>query len=114
MGAPRMTRADSWRKRPVVLRYFQYKDEIRAFFKDKVIHDNGFLRIMFVLAMPESYSKSKKEELYLQPHKLKPDIDNLTKGFMDAMYENDSFIYRTDALKIWGRYGMIILFEEKK
>ena len=33
LSKPRMTRADTWKKRPIVLRYWEYKDDIKSWAK---------------------------------------------------------------------------------
>lgn len=107
MGAPRMTRADAWKKRPVVERYHAYRDELRLRLgKDYMVPES--LNIVFIIPMPKSWSEKKKREMDGRPHKQKPDIDNLFKGFTDA-FGDDSHIWSALAIKIWGRMGAIRL-----
>lgn len=104
--APRMTKADRWKKRPCVLRYFAFRDECKL---KNVTFDNG-QSITFVVPFPKSYSKKKKQSLDGQPHTLKPDIDNLTKALFDALYDDDAHIWHIAGLKkIWGYEGKIII-----
>jgi Holliday junction resolvase RusA-like endonuclease len=42
-----------------------------------------------------------------RPHQSKPDIDNLLKGFMDALLEDDARIWEVKASKLWGVNGSI-------
>ena len=106
MGAPRMTRADTWKKRPVVLRYYDFKDLC----KKQGLTFNSGQSITFVIPFPKSYPKNKRAALLNQPHILKPDIDNLMKAVLDAIYDDDSHIWHiADMKKIWGEKGQIII-----
>ena len=33
MAKPRMTKSDSWKKRPVVLKYWEYKNDIKEYLR---------------------------------------------------------------------------------
>ncbi len=74
---PRMTQRDKWKKRPVVLRYHAFKDEVRA--AGVELEESG-QHIIFVLPMPKSWSKKKQREMVGKPHQQKPDKDNLEKA----------------------------------
>lgn len=108
MGAPRMTRADRWKKRPVVLRYHEFKDMCRL--HNVCIPEAGAL-VTFVLPMPESWPEKKREAMTGKPHQQKPDIDNLEKGLLDAVFPDDSHVWDIHTRKIWGAVGMIIVEE---
>src|SRR3712207_3372055 len=92
MGAPRMTKQDRWtdvdKGRPVVLRYFRYRDELRVFLPGYRLPDK--LDITFLIPMPRSWSKKKRAELVGAPHQDTPDTDNLVKGFMDS-FDRDEY-----------------------
>ena len=109
--APRMTKADAWKKRPCVLRYFAFKDEIES---KKVTYNCG-QAITFVIPFPKSYSKNKREGLNGKPHLLTPDADNLLKALLDAIFsqssgKNDSHVWHIGEIKkIWGHTGKIII-----
>lgn len=98
---PRMTRADTWKKRPCVMRYWAYKDQLRILLKenDIVIKDN--ICIEFHVAMPKSWSKKRKDKVNGMYHQKRPDVDNLLKGFMDAIFEEDCHIHTVYAKKYW-------------
>jgi len=83
MAKPRMTRSDKWNKRDCVLRYRAYKDELRL---RQIDVPDGGVRITFVLPMPASWSKKKRAEMINQPHQQTPDVDNLHKGLLDALF----------------------------
>lgn len=101
---PRMTKADAWKKRPAVLRYWTFCDELRLKYKKKV---EPTLSLKFYLPMPKSWSKKKQIEMLGKPHQAKPDIDNLIKSFLDALCEDDSYVYRIRGEKYWADEGSI-------
>ena len=96
--APRMTRSDKWKKRPVVMRYFAYRDELK---KAGATLPSQPCKITFYIEMPKSWSAKKKAAMNGQPHDQKPDVDNLTKGFLDALFEDDKHIYSIWIEKRW-------------
>ncbi|QLN89177.1 RusA family crossover junction endodeoxyribonuclease [Citrobacter freundii] len=96
---PRMTRADTWKNRPEVLRYRAFCDEVRL--KRVELPESGS-HVTFILPMPASWSKKKQAEFNGKPHQVKPDFDNMIKALMDAIYENDAHIWDVRASKAWG------------
>lgn len=100
---PRMTQSDKWKKRPCVVRYFEYKDQLRELGCD--LSDR--FEVIFYMPMPKSWSKKKKKEMYAKPHQQKPDLDNLVKGLKDAVLDDDSTVYQTHAKKYWSYEGFI-------
>lgn len=107
IGKPRMVKSDTWRKRPCVQRYWEYKDSIRYQLEQEGWEVGNQVQVLFVLPMPESWSKKKKERMLGVPHKQKPDIDNLVKAFLDACLEDDTPVWRVFAEKRWGTVGLI-------
>lgn len=105
VAKPRMTRRDKWMKRDCVVRYREFCDELRSMNFRFEPSDH----ITFILPMPESWPKSKRLKYDGQPHKSKPDLDNLVKSICDALYDNDSGIWDFRATKIWGERGEIIV-----
>lgn len=108
MGKPRMTRADKWKKRPEVLRYRAFCDEVRL--QCVELPESGS-HVTFILPMPASWSKKKRAELNGRPHQQKPDVDNLTKSLLDALFEDDAHIWDVRVSKSWGETGRIIIEE---
>jgi len=108
IGKPRMTQRDKWKKRPAVVRYYEYKDALNLLVKGPLPER---LNVVFYIPMPSSWSKKKKAEMCLQPHKNKPDIDNLIKAFTDCLAVEDSYIHEVHAWKIWDIEGKIIFGE---
>lgn len=109
MGAPRMTQRDRWAKRPVILRYHAFKDELRLKLPGYEIP--RALDIEFGIPMPKSWSKKKRAEKTGTWHDQKPDIDNLCKAFMDTWKdgEDDKVVYALHAIKLWSEDGYIVL-----
>ena len=57
---PRQTQADKWKKRPAVMRYRAFADEVRL---KKVYLPTERARVIFHIPMPKSWSKKKKTAL---------------------------------------------------
>lgn len=108
MGKPRMTRADAWKKRKPIERYWQFKDAIRQEaqkFPGWMLPSNP--EITFYIPMPKSSGKKWQREMLGQPHQKKPDIDNLIKALLDALLDNDGHIWSVSAKKLWSTKGYI-------
>lgn len=103
---PRMTQADRWKKRPPVLRYFDFKDECK---KAGVELPNFEYWIVFVMPMAKSWSKDKKRNSVGQPMQQRPDKDNLEKALLDAVMEEDCAVWDGRVSKIWGVEGAIYI-----
>lgn len=103
---PRMTQRDKWANRPCVARYHDFKDLIRA--SQITIPSSGCI-VTFILPMPKSWSKKKREAVNGAPHKAKPDIDNLLKALLDSVFNDDAHIYDIRAIKKWGENGQIVI-----
>ena len=104
MAKPRMTQRDAWAKRPVVLRYHAFKDECAL---HRVSLPLSGSKVTFVVPMPRSWSKVKKRDMNNKPHQSTPDVDNLLKGLMDAVFDDDSVVWDVHITKIWGFTGEI-------
>ena len=104
MGKPRMTQADKWKKRPEVLRYWAFKEECKL--KRVQVPESG-AHIIFVLPMPQSWSRKKKQAMVGKPHQQKPDRDNMEKALLDAVFGDDSVVWDARTTKIWGWQGAI-------
>lgn len=106
MGKPRMTQRDRWKKRPVVLRYREFCDQARSL--GITLLPSGS-HVVFVLPMPASWSKRRKAEMNCQPHQGKPDVDNMIKALMDAIFGEDQHIWDVRISKVWGYKGAILI-----
>jgi Holliday junction resolvase RusA-like endonuclease len=102
---PRMTQRDKWKKRPAVMKYRAFCDELRLYVKelpDQIVVD-------FYITMPKSWSESKKITMNGTPHQQKPDVDNLQKALLDAICTEDKQVWNIHARKFWARKGSIEL-----
>ena len=55
--------------------------------------------------MPKSSSKKKKKEMNGNPHQSRPDVDNIMKGLMDCLFQEDAHIHTIYAKKVWSEIG---------
>lgn len=97
VAKPRMTRRDVWAKRPCVLRYRAFCDRIR-FLRVKLPEP---CRVVFYLPQPKSWSAKKRAAMAGQLHRQKPDLDNLLKALVDAVYKDDAHLAFICAEKRW-------------
>lgn len=104
---PRMTRSDKWKQRPAVMKYRQFKDAVRLYGITLPV----CYHVIFVIPMPQSWSKKRKAEMVGSPHMPTPDKDNLEKALLDALYEDDSHKWDGRVTKVWGYTGEIIVSE---
>lgn len=104
---PRMVRSDKWAKRPRVLRYFAFRQECKL--KKVWLPEN--YHVIFVMPMPKSWSLKKCEQMNGQPHKAKPDKDNLEKALLDAVHADDAGVWDGRATKVWGFRSCICIAE---
>lgn len=113
VGKPRMNKSDAWKKRPCVMRYWSFVREIQNIASNtEEYHDliTGSLRIVFVIPMPPSWSEKRRREMDGKPHLQKPDLDNLEKSILDALWPtDDSFVWNIRKTKLWGREGLILV-----
>jgi Holliday junction resolvase RusA-like endonuclease len=100
MGKPRMTQRDKWAKRPVVMRYRDYADQLRAGCTG-ITSNPVCVSWRAFFTMPKSWSKKKREAHLGALHRAKPDRDNIDKGILDALWEQDSGIARGTLEKRW-------------
>lgn len=109
MSKPRMTIADKWKKRPVVLRYREFKDRLRDECQRIGLTEfpEAHSHVTFFIPMPKSWSKRKKTMMLNESHKQRPDVDNLLKGLLDGIYEteDDCIVWDIHITKIWTDEG---------
>ena len=84
MGAPRMTRRDRWAKRPCVVAYHAFCDAIRA--AAGTMPPASRVECISVQAF---FHDEKNEHAECEPYRKKPDWDNVFKGVVDALWEDD-------------------------
>jgi Holliday junction resolvase RusA-like endonuclease len=108
MGKPRMVKSDAWRKRPCVMAYWKFKDNVIAELKKQIFPHP--VHLIFILPMPKSWSEKRKKQFDGQPLQQTPDWDNLAKGLIDALFKYDDHLYDVRTTKVWGREGYILLY----
>lgn len=116
MGKPRMTQSDKWKKRPIVMKYRAFENEVVLQAKQQGYELTEVLNAKFVIPYPKSYLKKngelRKRFAHLTegtPHKLKPDVDNLVKAIMDSLSKDDRFVHTINCNKVWGKEGRIVI-----
>lgn len=114
VAKPRMTRRDKWAKRGCVQDYFAFRDEVKSWATRTDFELKPGDSITFRLPMAKSWSKSKKEAMNEMPHQNKPDLDNLIKGLLDALLEEDQAVWHLGATqKLWSEEGQIEIRREE-
>lgn len=108
---PRMVKSDAWKKRPVVERYWRYKDSVLGYCKGVGFELNEVFSATFVMPMPKGWCATKLMEKNGKPCREKrPDLDNLVKAISDILMEEDKGIWRYEKVqKLWGYEGKIII-----
>jgi len=115
IGKPRMTQRDRWKKRPTVLRYHAWKDELK---KNLPVIDFVPDRIIAIckMPMPKSWSKKKQDRMEGKLHDQKPDADNILKAITDTILPEDKCIGAAAIVTRWATHGEmhIILRKEEE
>lgn len=101
IGKPRMTQRDKWARRPVVLRWFDFKDQLKAACIGQIPEGTVSVSWKAYISMPKSWSAKRKREMEGTPHFSKPDRDNIDKGILDSLFHDDSHIYHGVLTKLW-------------
>lgn len=121
MGAVRMTKSDTWklnpnhtdpykRQRPAVTKYFAFKTLLTLQANQMEYKLGRWLDAVYLVPMPNSWSKKKKEKMNRLPCETKPDTDNITKAIKDTLKNNDADVWWEKAEKRWSYNGSIIIF----
>lgn len=121
MGAVRMTQSDRWKKDPnhanplkrqrtAVGKYFAFKTLLQLQAKQLKFTLDKTLDAVYLIPMPDSWSKKKKEAMNGMPCLSKPDTDNITKAVKDALLKDDHAVWWERAEKRWAFKGSIIVF----
>ena len=108
---PRMTRSDRWKVRPATTRYWKFKDSLNRLYDGEV---PSAFDVTFHITMPKSWSNKKKIEMAGKPHQQRPDVDNILKSFLDALCEDDAYVYDVRVRKLWANTGGIELIIENE
>ena len=104
---PRMSQRDRWKKRPCVLRYRAFCDEVRL--RRVVLPIPS--KVTFLIGMPRSWAQAKRDEFDGQLHEAeRSDVDNLLKALLDGLYRKDGHVASVWPEKRWtsGQPGILI------
>ncbi len=104
---PRMTQRDKWIKRPCVLRYRALGDELRL----RGLRMPHRYSLIFIMAMPASWSAAEKESTNGLPNLRRPDATNLSKAVEDIALQKDEALWDGRSRKYWGHRGRIIVLK---
>ena len=109
---PRMNKSDSWKPSASVLRYRAFRDEIRM---RKVTACRCGQGVVFLMPIAPSKSKKEREQLHGREHLQTPDVDNLEKALMDALWPKDKGgdheVWDWRCTKIWSKTPGIVLYD---
>lgn len=106
---PRMVKSDAWKKRPCVVAYWQWKNQLNIAANQVGLHDlpeSGF-HVIYHLPMPGGWTKKKRALMNGKPHQSKPDGDNLQKALQDCLCKTDQHIWDFRVTKLWAEKGAI-------
>lgn len=92
------------------MRYRAFKDQVRA---DRIQVPESGVHVIFRIRMPKSWSKKKKLSMDKQPHQQTPDVDNLLKALLDAVYGEDCVVWDIRGTKYWADKGSITVVKEE-
>ena len=90
-----------------------FKDELKRMLKEADFKIQDELFVEFYIPMPKSWSKKKKNEYVGKTHQQKPDIDNLLKGVMDAIFKEDAHVHTVYGKKTWAKEPSITFMSSK-
>ena len=108
MGKPRLTQRDRWKKRPVVQRYYAFKDELKLKAKVAGFELGEEISCTVFIEMPKSWSKKKRLQMLGTPHKQRADLDNIIKAVQDILLLEDSSVHTyKNVSKVWAEFSGI-------
>lgn len=109
--APRQTRRDAFKPSSAVRAYRSFRDEIAW---RRVELPGEFFHVVFMFATPRSWPRKKAREAIGQPHKQKPDADNLAKALIDGVhrFDDDAHLWNYATTKIWAGLSGILIADE--
>lgn len=105
VAKPRMTKRDRWKGRPVVEKYFAFRDQVQLHLPADWKFPASGARVTFFVPMPKSWTKKKKRQMESKPHQKRPDIDNFVKGLLDAACKEDNYVWDLRATKLLTKPG---------
>lgn len=107
MPAPRLTHQGRFTKR--AKEYFKYKNFLWVYCTTNDFQLSEKVRITFYMEIPKSITKKEKTKRLGNPHKQRPDLDNLVKGVWDGLAKEDGYIHYLECSKFWAEEGKIVI-----
>ena len=101
VAKPRMTQSDKWKVRPATSKYWAFKDLLTFQAKMQHFKLGNRISVQVYIPIPKSWSKKKRLLAAAQPHRQKPDIDNILKSIQDILLKDDSCIWEVHITKRW-------------
>ena len=101
MGKPRMTQRDKWAKRKCVTKYHSFRDEFRFCLGHYTIDNPSHISWTAYFPIPNSWSAGRRRQMLGEPHRQKPDRDNVDKAILDALLSDDSIVSDGTLRKRW-------------
>ncbi len=106
VGKPRQTRRDVWMRRPEVMAYRAWADVARAAYLTALPSNlpagvPGRVVMVAFFRCPLSWSNRRRAAEQGQPHRVKPDPDNVAKSLLDALFDRDQEVFNLTIEKRW-------------
>jgi len=106
LGKPRQTQRDRWKNRECVVRYHRWADvlrvaSVRGMIQGLPVDWPVRVDILATFRHPASWRPSRKAQESRAPHHSKPDVDNIAKAVLDALFVRDEGIAWLTVRKRW-------------
>ena len=114
MPAPRLTHQGRFSER--AKRYYKYCDDLKLIAASLKFSVPDRVDVTFFIPIPSGWDRIRKIRHKMTPcntRKMWFDLDNLVKGFFDALCADDSSVYELRARKFWDDGGRIEVFQIK-
>jgi Holliday junction resolvase RusA-like endonuclease len=112
MGKPRMVKSDAWKKRPCVVRYWAFKDDLNYLCDKAGYRLEKSMYATFHFQMPKSWPKKTKLEKMGTPHDQRSDLDNCVKAICDCLLPSgDEKVWLIGVNKIWAERPGIVFYD---
>ena len=115
IAKPRQTRRDKWAKRPCVVRYREWADKARECAGElPAAGDVMHVTVCAEFTPARSLSKAKRAALLGRAHRQSPDVDNIAKSVLDALWpDGDQAIPAVTCSKHWASEPGVTVWIEK-
>jgi Holliday junction resolvase RusA-like endonuclease len=82
-----------------VAKYRAFRDELQI--RNVALDVDHYFHVLFLMPPAASWSEKKRQRHYWQPHRQRPDLDNMVKALLDGLFSEDSHAWSFGAEKIW-------------